>query len=439
MIGAIASGVTPAPARSTRGTDTGEDARFASLLSSLVEGEGETTDIAATEALATTTPAGSVAAHDLAGDAAREVVSPASELAPSADDTVTLPPGADPPGGVAPMPLTGSAHLLDGGLMAAGTVSAVASGTAIDAAVNVASASAGGVGGTPPGAGARSPSAGPTTPALGANAASRVNVAPPVATAAPASTSPATELSGGAVPTALSATSATANSAAGRNAGANTAGADSAPAPETTAMRFVGDISAMSVATAAVAAPAVPVPSLAPTLAVAPATASAPAPAAIPVTALAGPILAIRASGVGEHVVSVAITPANLGPVTVRAIVTAEGTRIELIAPSDAARDAVRGVLTDIRRELGDAAGSWRIEVLTGGASSAERGGDSRAFGGATADRNDAALTDDAALSDDPGRSTADDAGRNPATADTDASSAHPAGARHSRSLDVTA
>lgn len=438
MIGAIASVVTPAPARSTRGTDTGEDARFASLLSGLVEGEGETTDIAATEALATTTPAGSVAAHDLAGDAAREVVPPASELAPRVDDAVTLPPGADPPGGVAPMPLTGSAHLLDGGLMAAGAVSGVASGTAIDAAVNVASASAGGVGGTPTGAGARSPSVGPTTPALGANAASRVNVAPPVATAAPASPSPATELSGGAVPTALPATSATANSAAGRNAGANTAGADSAPAPEATAMRFVGDISAMSVATAAVAAPAAPVPSLAPTAAVAP-TASAPAPVAIPVTALAGPILAIRASGVGEHVVSVAITPANLGPVTVRAIVTAEGTRIELIAPSDAARDAVRGVLTDIRRELGDAAGSWRIEVLTGGASSAERGGDSRAFGGATADRNDAALTDDAAPSDDPGRSTADDAGRDPATADTDASSAHPAGARHSRSLDVTA
>ncbi len=115
-----------------------------------------------------------------------------------------------------------------------------------------------------------------------------------------------------------------------------------------------------------------------------PAAAPAPAqPGPVPLRGLATPLLAIRSAGPGEHVVSVSIAPAHLGPITVRAVVTASSTQIELITPSDAARDAVRAVLAEVRRELGDASGSWRIDVST--QSSAERG---------SGDRRDASAAD---------------------------------------------
>ncbi|MCQ1988071.1 flagellar hook-length control protein FliK [Arthrobacter sp. zg-Y844] len=49
---------------------------------------------------------------------------------------------------------------------------------------------------------------------------------------------------------------------------------------------------------------------------------------------------------------TLSITPDNLGPVTVRAHVGAEGVRIELFAPSEAGREALRTLMTDLRRDL---------------------------------------------------------------------------------------
>ena len=49
---------------------------------------------------------------------------------------------------------------------------------------------------------------------------------------------------------------------------------------------------------------------------------------------------------------TLSVTPDNLGPVTVRAHVGADGIRIELFAPSDAGREALRSLLADLRRDL---------------------------------------------------------------------------------------
>ncbi|MGN6407873.1 MAG: flagellar hook-length control protein FliK [Curtobacterium sp.] len=107
------------------------------------------------------------------------------------------------------------------------------------------------------------------------------------------------------------------------------------------------------------------VPATAPTAPAAPtaatagaATANAPAPLA---QQLSRPVFTLAQAGPGEHVVTVQVTPDTLGPVTVRAHVTAHGMHVELFAASDAGRDAVRQVMPDLRRE---AAGSGLSTTL---------------------------------------------------------------------------
>ncbi|MDR6611461.1 flagellar hook-length control protein FliK [Leifsonia sp. 1010] len=70
---------------------------------------------------------------------------------------------------------------------------------------------------------------------------------------------------------------------------------------------------------------------------------------------LARPVFTLAAAGAGEHVMTVHVTPDTLGPVTVRAHVGGEGVRVELFAPTDAGRDALRAILPDLRRDLGGA------------------------------------------------------------------------------------
>ncbi|MCU1437971.1 MAG: hypothetical protein JWP66_1058, partial [Naasia sp.] len=67
---------------------------------------------------------------------------------------------------------------------------------------------------------------------------------------------------------------------------------------------------------------------------------------------LAAPLLELRSAAPGEHIVTVRVAPDALGPVTVRAHVTADGMRVELFAPNDTARDALRAILPDLRRDL---------------------------------------------------------------------------------------
>jgi hypothetical protein len=70
---------------------------------------------------------------------------------------------------------------------------------------------------------------------------------------------------------------------------------------------------------------------------------------------LARPLFTLAAAGPGVHVVTVDVAPEALGPVTVRAHVSAHGTHVEMFAASDAGRDAVRAILGDLRRDLATA------------------------------------------------------------------------------------
>ncbi|MET1155646.1 flagellar hook-length control protein FliK [Arthrobacter sp.] len=84
---------------------------------------------------------------------------------------------------------------------------------------------------------------------------------------------------------------------------------------------------------------------------------SAPAPVPphqqLPFTAqVARPLFTLAQAKPGEHVMTISVTPDNLGPVTVRAHVTGEGVRVELFAPNEAGRDALRAIMTDLKRDL---------------------------------------------------------------------------------------
>lgn len=79
----------------------------------------------------------------------------------------------------------------------------------------------------------------------------------------------------------------------------------------------------------------------------------APSAPTLPLTTqLTRPIFSLAAAGTGEHVMTVSITPDNLGPVTVRAHVGPEGVRVELFAPNDPGRDAIRTIIPDLKRDL---------------------------------------------------------------------------------------
>jgi hypothetical protein len=57
----------------------------------------------------------------------------------------------------------------------------------------------------------------------------------------------------------------------------------------------------------------------------------------------------------GEHIMTLKVSPDDLGPLTVRAHIDAAGVRIELFAPGETGREAVRGILPELRKELADA------------------------------------------------------------------------------------
>lgn len=88
-----------------------------------------------------------------------------------------------------------------------------------------------------------------------------------------------------------------------------------------------------------------------------PAPAALPAPPASPplATQLQGPLFSLASAKPGEHTMTLSVTPDNLGPVTVRAQIGAEGLRVELFAPTDAGREALRAILQDLKRDLASA------------------------------------------------------------------------------------
>ncbi|HEX9227018.1 MAG TPA: flagellar hook-length control protein FliK [Arthrobacter sp.] len=93
--------------------------------------------------------------------------------------------------------------------------------------------------------------------------------------------------------------------------------------------------------------------------------APAPQPAALHAQ-LAKPLFTLATSATGEHVVTVRISPDELGPVTVRAHIGADGVRMELISATDAGRDAIRTILPELKRDLAGQGLDARLDLSSG-------------------------------------------------------------------------
>jgi flagellar hook-length control protein FliK len=108
---------------------------------------------------------------------------------------------------------------------------------------------------------------------------------------------------------------------------------------------------------------------LAPAAAPAAVQASAPvAPAPQPAlhTQLAKPLFTMATSAAGEHIMTVRVSPDELGPVTVRAHISTDGVRMELVAATDAGRDAIRAILPDLKRDLSGQGLDARLDLSSG-------------------------------------------------------------------------
>ncbi|WP_258935125.1 flagellar hook-length control protein FliK [Nesterenkonia pannonica] len=83
-------------------------------------------------------------------------------------------------------------------------------------------------------------------------------------------------------------------------------------------------------------------------------------------TPVTQPSPAIVAAGGGEQVLTITVAPESLGPVTVRAHMTPEGMRIELFSSQEQGREALRGIVADLRRDLaglGVSTGTSQVSV----------------------------------------------------------------------------
>ncbi|GAB3136725.1 flagellar hook-length control protein FliK [Marisediminicola antarctica] len=131
---------------------------------------------------------------------------------------------------------------------------------------------------------------------------------------------------------------------------------ESAPAPVGTSQTTPSQATPPAASATVAAAPAVPLVNPAASPAASPAVSPGAQPTPAPLAAqVAAPLFTLAAAGRGEHLLTISVTPDSLGPVTVRAHVTGEGVRVELFAPSDLGRDALRAILPELRRDLAGA------------------------------------------------------------------------------------
>ncbi|MCM3780511.1 hypothetical protein [Microbacterium hydrocarbonoxydans] len=88
----------------------------------------------------------------------------------------------------------------------------------------------------------------------------------------------------------------------------------------------------------------------------------------------------------GTHQLTMTVNPDTLGPVTVRAHIGQAGdVRVELMGATDAGRDALRAIVTDLRRDLAAAMPHASLSIAQGSGSDpgADRGASSFGSGGA--------------------------------------------------------
>lgn len=105
------------------------------------------------------------------------------------------------------------------------------------------------------------------------------------------------------------------------------------------------------------------------------------APVSTPETAAANRAVAAQVSPVvvsiaqrptGTHHLTMTVNPDSLGPVTVRAHISASGeVQVELSGATDAGRDALRGILIDLRRDLATVMPHATLSINQGSASDA--------------------------------------------------------------------
>ncbi|MCU1443189.1 MAG: hypothetical protein JWQ59_1339 [Cryobacterium sp.] len=193
---------------------------------------------------------------------------------------------------------------------------------------------------------------GPASPIAAAPTVAPPAVAPPAV--APPAVAPLTAAQRSAAPTTAAASASQSTSA--QPSIPPSAPTLAAPAPATAASaptipaatEPAVDVTAPNVSAVAAAQvqPTAPSAVVAPAASVAPAT---PVPLA---TQVAAPMFSLAGAKPGEHVLVINVTPDTLGPVTVRAHVTVDSVRVELFAPTDAGRDALRAILPDLRRDL---------------------------------------------------------------------------------------
>ena len=102
-------------------------------------------------------------------------------------------------------------------------------------------------------------------------------------------------------------------------------------------------------ATQAITAPAAP----APIAATSSAAAAPAAPTPVPLqNQLSQPILDLKTAAAGTHVLTIRVAPESIGPVTVRAHISAGSLRVELIAPNSESSSALGAILPDLGRDL---------------------------------------------------------------------------------------
>ena len=133
------------------------------------------------------------------------------------------------------------------------------------------------------------------------------------------------------------------------------------PADVTTAQATTPTVTSIALPT--VSAPQAPAPTQAAAPAQAPdgterADRSAARPAAgARLTALTGP----GGLSQGRHILTVPVDPENLGPVRIVAHISPTSVRVELVGSTDASREALKGALADLRKDL--AASGLTVDV----------------------------------------------------------------------------
>lgn len=143
-------------------------------------------------------------------------------------------------------------------------------------------------------------------------------------------------------------------------------------------------------ASSAPSAPAaIPLATPAPTIAAAASVAAPDAGSRAVATQVSPVVVSIAQRPTGTHHLTMTVNPDTLGPVTVRAHISATGeVQVELSGATDAGRDALRGILLDLRRDLSAVMPHATLSVAQGSTSDAtgDRSGQQGA-GGAAGDQ----------------------------------------------------